>query len=263
MQELHHVQDLAAAILADYDAGGVSEAEADARFAPATVYLSLLMFMLLHHKPSLVHQLMATTRLPGESDAAAAARCRTLVVSECCPARSRSAGPRVTPACYRPCPPVQPALGLSEEQLQQLMPIYAAYCERVRHLGAAAADARQAMRSVQEVSCVGWARCTACASLATHSHALVGHCPMQQMLEAWHARGLSAATQQYLSVYDATRVLAQHSTATMLFVLDFMTAVGELGLLVGVRGGEGGLEGAAALQVRCWPADGPPRLLPV
>jgi hypothetical protein len=79
-QDWHHFQDLAAAILADYDAGVIGEAEAEARFAPATFYFSLLNSMLLHHKPDMLHRFMATSRVPGESDAEAAARFRRTMV---------------------------------------------------------------------------------------------------------------------------------------------------------------------------------------
>lgn len=81
LQDRQHIQDLAAEILAEYDAGRIDAAEAQRRFFPATAFYSLLMSMLMSHKPEVALALMSTTRLPGESEAEEAARCRRIVVS--------------------------------------------------------------------------------------------------------------------------------------------------------------------------------------
>lgn len=80
LQDWHHLQELGAGLLARHEAGEIDGTEAQGRFAPARMYYSLLLCMLLNSKPTVVHQLMTMTRLPGESEEEEAERWRGVAV---------------------------------------------------------------------------------------------------------------------------------------------------------------------------------------
>ncbi|KAL4430752.1 hypothetical protein ABPG75_006008 [Micractinium tetrahymenae] len=112
----------AADIVRQVEAGRMSEAEADERMRPAVLYQAVRNAILLSHKPTLILTLVQHTKLPGESEQAAADRWRRVALG----------------------------MAITEEGAQGCLPHYQAYCHRMTRLGQEAASSMASLQELQQ-----------------------------------------------------------------------------------------------------------------
>ncbi|KAL4420387.1 hypothetical protein ABPG77_002327 [Micractinium sp. CCAP 211/92] len=112
----------AADVVRQVEAGRMSETEADERIRPSVLYQAVRNAILLSHRPALILSLVSHTRLPGESEEAAAARWRQVALG----------------------------MGITEEGAQGCLPHYQAYCHRMVRLGQEAASSMASLQEVQQ-----------------------------------------------------------------------------------------------------------------
>ncbi|KAI3433707.1 hypothetical protein D9Q98_003516 [Chlorella vulgaris] len=91
-------------------------------------------------------------------------------------------------------------MGVTAEQTASMLPMFLAHAERSRELGAATTLSMETLRAVQQ--------------------------ELEQQMSALNL-GLSAATQQYLRVFDAAGSLIHHSNAAVMLTMDFISKAGQ------------------------------------
>jgi hypothetical protein len=123
LQEWASFGDYVTEVVNSFDAERISEVEAEKRLVPAVVYQTILNTIHIMHKPDVARQLVANCRLLEESDEAAAARWRQVVID----------------------------MGVTRDQAVALVPIYRDYCAKEAQLLSESALSAQTLREIQQV----------------------------------------------------------------------------------------------------------------